>query len=346
MLLKIHGHVDRGATRERESFVVSEDDHIDYLARRPAGAVPVQLAARLRRSHLLFLGYGLHDWSLRVFLHRVWGDDRSPIAPGRCSRRPARRAGALAERGVEATTSARRRARRSSRGCADARGGGGDDGRACAPVQRPRASTTPSSTSTSSSDASARPSRRCECGRVALDRPLRAERRRQELAAAGGRGPAAARVGPADVGGGLGAAGSCRRPDAPTSRSPAMAAAARSSPFRVARLTRHDRGLRPSSTRRELYLPLDQIEEYFVYHGSDARSAGALAELLTRPELPRPRPPGHPRRRACAPRLASRAGFRACSPTPPPRAPLRGRREPRSWARSSVRRARPAARDR
>ena len=77
VLLKIHGHVDRGGTRERESFAVSEDDHIDYLvAGDAAGSVPVQIAARLRRSHLLFLGYAVDDWSLRVFLRRVWGGDR------------------------------------------------------------------------------------------------------------------------------------------------------------------------------------------------------------------------------------------------------------------------------
>jgi DNA-binding SARP family transcriptional activator len=77
VLLKIHGQVDRTPDRERESFVVSEDDHIDYLAGVEAvGIVPVTLAARLRRSHLLFLGYEVHDWSLRVFLRRVWGGDR------------------------------------------------------------------------------------------------------------------------------------------------------------------------------------------------------------------------------------------------------------------------------
>jgi DNA-binding SARP family transcriptional activator len=76
VLLKIHGHVDRGGTRERESFAVCEDDHIDYLVGDSAGTVPVQLAARLRRSHLLFLGYAVDDWSLRVFLRRVWGGDR------------------------------------------------------------------------------------------------------------------------------------------------------------------------------------------------------------------------------------------------------------------------------
>ena len=77
VLLKIHGQVERGPARERESFAVSEDDHIDYLAGvEAAGTVPVQLAARLRRSHLLFMGYAVDDWSLRVFLRRVWGADR------------------------------------------------------------------------------------------------------------------------------------------------------------------------------------------------------------------------------------------------------------------------------
>ena len=77
VILKIHGQVDRGPEREWESFVVAEDDHIDYLAGSDiASVVPVTLAAKLRRSHFLFLGYPLEDWSLRVFLHRVWGRDR------------------------------------------------------------------------------------------------------------------------------------------------------------------------------------------------------------------------------------------------------------------------------
>jgi DNA-binding SARP family transcriptional activator len=77
VLLKIYGHADPGDSRELESFAVCEDDHIDYLVSGDAaGAVPVQLAARLRRSHLLFLGYAVDDWSLRVFLRRVWGGDR------------------------------------------------------------------------------------------------------------------------------------------------------------------------------------------------------------------------------------------------------------------------------
>ena len=75
VILKLHGQVERTPAREWESFVVTEDDYIDYLAQTDvAGAVPVSLAATLRRSHFLFLGYTMADWNLRVILHRLWGD--------------------------------------------------------------------------------------------------------------------------------------------------------------------------------------------------------------------------------------------------------------------------------
>jgi DNA-binding SARP family transcriptional activator len=75
VILKLHGQVDRGPDRQWESFVVTEDDYIDYLAKSDvAGAVPVALAAKLRRSHFLFLGYTMADWNLRVILNRLWSD--------------------------------------------------------------------------------------------------------------------------------------------------------------------------------------------------------------------------------------------------------------------------------
>jgi DNA-binding SARP family transcriptional activator len=55
-----------------EHLVVTEDDYIGYLASGDvAAAVPVALAAKLRRSHFLFLGYGMREWSLRLVLDRV-----------------------------------------------------------------------------------------------------------------------------------------------------------------------------------------------------------------------------------------------------------------------------------
>ena len=73
VMLKLHGGLDRARARA-ESFVVTEDDYIDYLAHGDVGgAIPVALAAKLRRSHFLFLGYGMRDWNLRLVLERMWG---------------------------------------------------------------------------------------------------------------------------------------------------------------------------------------------------------------------------------------------------------------------------------
>lgn len=77
IILKLHGQVDRAPERERESFVVTEDDYIDFLGQSDiTSLVPVGLAARLRRSHFLFLGYGMRDWNLRGILNRIWGEQK------------------------------------------------------------------------------------------------------------------------------------------------------------------------------------------------------------------------------------------------------------------------------
>jgi DNA-binding SARP family transcriptional activator len=75
VILKLHGQVDRTNERAWESFVVTEDDYIGYLSQTEVASVlPVSLAAKLRRSHFLFLGYSLSDWNLRLLLYRLWGD--------------------------------------------------------------------------------------------------------------------------------------------------------------------------------------------------------------------------------------------------------------------------------
>jgi DNA-binding SARP family transcriptional activator len=79
VILKLHGQLDRSGERAWESFVVTEDHYIDYLAQSEVASVlPVALAAKLRRSHFLFLGYGLADWNLRLLLYRLWADQ--PLA--------------------------------------------------------------------------------------------------------------------------------------------------------------------------------------------------------------------------------------------------------------------------
>jgi hypothetical protein len=74
VILKIHGAVDR-TDAGRDSYVITEDHYIDYLTHTDiSNLVPVTLAAKLKKSHFLFLGYSLRDWNLRVILHRIWGE--------------------------------------------------------------------------------------------------------------------------------------------------------------------------------------------------------------------------------------------------------------------------------
>lgn len=82
VILKIHGMVERTpippldrADDLHDSFVITEDDYIDYLASTDISRlVPYQLKSKLTNSGFLFLGYGLRDWNLRVIMHRIWRD--------------------------------------------------------------------------------------------------------------------------------------------------------------------------------------------------------------------------------------------------------------------------------
>ncbi len=72
VILKIHGCVDRD-NPSRDSFVITEDDYIEYLTRNEMSSLAA-LKARMNDSHYLFLGYSLQDWNLRVILNEIWGD--------------------------------------------------------------------------------------------------------------------------------------------------------------------------------------------------------------------------------------------------------------------------------
>jgi len=88
VILKIHGAIDRNDA-SRDSYVITEDHYIDYLARTDVSKlVPVTLVDKLRRSHCLFLGYSLRDWHLRVILNRIWGDEHLRSKSWAIQRRP------------------------------------------------------------------------------------------------------------------------------------------------------------------------------------------------------------------------------------------------------------------
>jgi DNA-binding SARP family transcriptional activator len=76
VVLHLQGSLDASPSRDWESFAITEDDFIHYSD--VAARLPVALAARLRRTHLLLLGYTLSDWTLRVVLERLWGEEPLP----------------------------------------------------------------------------------------------------------------------------------------------------------------------------------------------------------------------------------------------------------------------------
>ena len=82
VVLKIHGAIrplpaaeppEHAARVPHDSFVITEDDYIDYLLEKDIMAeLPKGLNTKLNTSHFLFLGYKLRDWNLRAILRRIW----------------------------------------------------------------------------------------------------------------------------------------------------------------------------------------------------------------------------------------------------------------------------------
>ena len=89
VVLKLHGCHDR-KTPTGDSYVITEDSYIDYLsfACSQETLIPIQLWDRLKNSNLLFLGYSLRDWNLRVILNRVWAQSELKHASWAVQRKP------------------------------------------------------------------------------------------------------------------------------------------------------------------------------------------------------------------------------------------------------------------
>lgn len=71
VIYKIHGAVDpTGGANDH--YVITEDDYIDFLTRMfKFNVVPSMISEFFQSHSLLFLGYGLRDWNLRVVLNRI-----------------------------------------------------------------------------------------------------------------------------------------------------------------------------------------------------------------------------------------------------------------------------------
>ena len=74
VIYKMHGTVDPSAA-SGDDYVITEEDYVEFLSRLgTSGVMPAAFAEVFRTSHILFLGYSLRDWNVRVVLHEIWRD--------------------------------------------------------------------------------------------------------------------------------------------------------------------------------------------------------------------------------------------------------------------------------
>jgi SIR2-like protein len=69
-ILKIHGTFDPNDDTG-DSYVISENQYIEYLTTDVWNEIPVAVIDRLKNTRFLFLGYALRDWNLMVVLKRL-----------------------------------------------------------------------------------------------------------------------------------------------------------------------------------------------------------------------------------------------------------------------------------
>ncbi|HXU36124.1 MAG TPA: SIR2 family protein [Blastocatellia bacterium] len=83
IIYKMHGTVDRSQSK-RDSYVITEDDYVEFLSRMATKtAVPSLFIQYFQGRRILFLGYGLGDWNLRLVLRdflkrRSWAIQFNP----------------------------------------------------------------------------------------------------------------------------------------------------------------------------------------------------------------------------------------------------------------------------
>ncbi len=70
VVFKMHGSVDR-ADPDKDCYLITEEDYVDFLGRDSGYYVPPYVSALMQGKDLLFLGYSLADWNVRVILRKL-----------------------------------------------------------------------------------------------------------------------------------------------------------------------------------------------------------------------------------------------------------------------------------
>jgi hypothetical protein len=76
IIFKMHGSLWRSS--DGDAFVITEEDYLRFLSRMIGrSAIPAPLMDYLSLKSLLFLGYGLRDWNLRLLLQTLNKPDKA-----------------------------------------------------------------------------------------------------------------------------------------------------------------------------------------------------------------------------------------------------------------------------
>jgi hypothetical protein len=79
IVFKLHGGIDR-KKRENDTYLITEEDYVNFLGRAEDHYIPAYIRRLMAGKKLLFLGYSLEDWNVRVILSKLANSGRQ--APG------------------------------------------------------------------------------------------------------------------------------------------------------------------------------------------------------------------------------------------------------------------------
>ena len=70
IVFKLHGSIDRKSSKY-DSYLITEEDYVDFLGRAQGNYIPDYIRRLMAGKKLLFLGYSLEDWNVRVILSKL-----------------------------------------------------------------------------------------------------------------------------------------------------------------------------------------------------------------------------------------------------------------------------------
>jgi hypothetical protein len=66
----MHGSINR-KEQQKDGYLITEGDYVNYLGRDGGDYIPTYIDSLMQGKNILFLGYSLEDWNVRVILSKL-----------------------------------------------------------------------------------------------------------------------------------------------------------------------------------------------------------------------------------------------------------------------------------